>query len=222
MVFDRRPMRKLAQHGATEHEPRSGSDHPAEINCCCTCLAPGQPLTRSARPDTASATPIASRIVIGSGMTRVCFRYFGEALFLLGPFKADRDVNSSPSICIFLPTPKSFRLILKSAEKPVRSTHAAIIDHLASLERERNRLGLAVQAQVAGHLVAAFHRLDGAALEADRAILLDVEEIRAARWLSRPELLVSTLCDLIDMLNDDLAGSAESMTKPPEKLLKRP
>ena len=42
------------------------------------------------------------------------------------------------------------------------------------------------------------------------------------RWLSRPALLVSTLSVLMFSVNDDLAGSLESIVKLPVKLSNRP
>ena len=88
---------------------------------------------------------------------------------------------------MFLPTPKSVRLITKSAGKTDLRTRAGIVDDFAALEGERDRLGLAVQREIAGHFEAAVDRLDAAALEGDRGILLGVEKVRA------PQVVISCL-----------------------------
>ena len=92
----------------------------------------------------------------------------------------------------------------------------------ASLERERHGLGLAVHGQVARDFQASLDRLDRGAGEVEGRELLDVEEVGALEMPVARGLLVSTLSGLIFRVNDDLAGSLESIVNLPAKLLNRP
>ena len=68
-VFDRRPVRDLAQHAAAEQETRARSHHPADIDAGRARLAPRHPKKTSTTAEAASAAPMVARIEIGSGMT---------------------------------------------------------------------------------------------------------------------------------------------------------
>src|SRR5438105_4873682 len=95
----------------------------------------------------------------------------------LDPLEADRDVNL---FAYWAHHP--VHAVLAAAQHRVGREAGALhplgeLRRTAPPQRQGYRLGDAVQGEVAGHVVAAFDRLDGSALEGEEGELLDVEEV---------------------------------------------